>query len=188
MGKKKMTLAICLIVISMTIRSQNTKSDDFEWLNLEKGDRFSWVAKSKIDKIMFPDICDIIDWGIYLNQSAPLVVKKLYVGGKKLIIFTVTGGSGIINYRIYVFKQEKQLWRLAAKSKCFVNQLPGPVRSRFCPQENKIVFCSIKEDNISLEKRNLGCNADITVLYDMTTELPPGTTPIVLGELDVDDI
>ena len=46
---------------------------------------------------------------------------------------------------------------------------------------------SIK-DNISLEKRNLGSTADITVLYDVTTELPPGTTPIILGELEVDDI
>lgn len=67
MGKKKMTLAICPLLICMSIYGQDSASEDFEWLNLEKGERFSWIAKSRIKKIIFPDICDIIDWGIYIG-------------------------------------------------------------------------------------------------------------------------
>ena len=42
--------------------------------------------------------------------------------------------------------------------------------------------------SFSLEKRNLGCNPDTEVLYDVSKELPPETSPVILGELDVDDI
>ena len=180
--------------------SNDEKLDVMKTYSRESGfyhtssDRITWLNKKLVDDVCLDDTCQII--GSKVGEWDTLTLMKEYVvEGKRLIVLIVKSGFGIIRTHIDVFKEENQHWTLVAEG-LVNNQRFHYITTETSSDNRQIVFKGWNPDrdkiDIKLETKEIVCGDNKKIKYTKLkrqAKIPSQiTAPMIIGELNIDDL